>query len=318
MPVTLYPKDLPLVIENAEIAYITDVDGDQITVTRAQEGTTAKEVATGWGVIAAITAKSITDIEDEVLTKAPASDLALKANDNAVVHLTGNETVAGVKTFSSSPIVPTPTTSTEAANKTYVDSKTGGDIAIVAADPDTSIAEGIAALIANKAENSAVVHFSGTETITGDKRFNGAFGLNVTPTTQQTAATDLGSVLSLFGFRASGSTYTLQTSGLIKMDGGVRLTSINRTANQTLSAASPVNNLCNATTAAFAITLPTAVGIAGQTYMIKKTDVSSNAVTVQTTSSQTIDGSTTYVLASQYKYVTVISDGSNWMITGNN
>lgn len=43
------------------------------------------------------------------------------ANDAAVVHLTGAETVAGVKTFSSSPIVPTPTTSTQAANKAYVD-----------------------------------------------------------------------------------------------------------------------------------------------------------------------------------------------------
>lgn len=49
------------------------------------------------------------------------TDLAAKAADSAVVHLTGAETVAGVKTFSSSPIVPTPSASTEAANKSYVD-----------------------------------------------------------------------------------------------------------------------------------------------------------------------------------------------------
>ena len=48
--------------------------------------------------------------------------LATKADDSTVVHLTGNQTVAGVKTFSSSPIVPTPTTSTQAATKAYVDS----------------------------------------------------------------------------------------------------------------------------------------------------------------------------------------------------
>lgn len=48
--------------------------------------------------------------------------LASKAADSAVVHNTGNETVAGTKTFSSSPIVPTPTTGTQVANKTYVDS----------------------------------------------------------------------------------------------------------------------------------------------------------------------------------------------------
>lgn len=40
---------------------------------------------------------------------------------NTKVGLTGNETVAGIKTFSSSPIVPTPTSNTQAANKQYVD-----------------------------------------------------------------------------------------------------------------------------------------------------------------------------------------------------
>ena len=42
---------------------------------------------------------------------------------SAVVKNTGDETIAGVKTFSSSPIVPTPTTGTQAVNKTYADLK---------------------------------------------------------------------------------------------------------------------------------------------------------------------------------------------------
>ena len=50
-----------------------------------------------------------------------AAILASKANDSAVVHTSGAETVAGIKTFSSSPVVPTPTAPTQAANKTYVD-----------------------------------------------------------------------------------------------------------------------------------------------------------------------------------------------------
>lgn len=41
---------------------------------------------------------------------------------NTKVDTTTNQTIAGVKTFSSSPIVPTPTTGTQAANKAYVDS----------------------------------------------------------------------------------------------------------------------------------------------------------------------------------------------------
>jgi hypothetical protein len=49
------------------------------------------------------------------------TSLASKANDADVVHDTGNETVAGIKTFSSSPIVPTPTTDFQASTKKYVD-----------------------------------------------------------------------------------------------------------------------------------------------------------------------------------------------------
>jgi hypothetical protein len=63
-------------------------------------------------------------------------------------------------------------------------------------------------------------------------------------------------------------------------------------------------------------TLPTAVGIAGKGYIIKLT--ASGSATVATTSSQTIDGSTTYSLSAQYKYVFVQSNGANWIIIGNN
>lgn len=66
------------------------------------------------------------------------------------------------------------------------------------------------------------------------------------------------------------------------------------------------------------MTLPSAVGVRTFKFTIRKKDSSGNAVTVATTSSQTINGSTTYSLASQYDYVTVESDGANWMIVANN
>ncbi len=47
--------------------------------------------------------------------------VATKANDNAVVHLNGTETISGVKQFSVSPSFPVPAQPTDAANKTYVD-----------------------------------------------------------------------------------------------------------------------------------------------------------------------------------------------------
>lgn len=46
--------------------------------------------------------------------------------DTFYVGLTGAQTIAGVKTFSSSPIVPTPSGSTDAANKSYVDGAISG------------------------------------------------------------------------------------------------------------------------------------------------------------------------------------------------
>jgi hypothetical protein len=47
--------------------------------------------------------------------------LAAKANDNAVVHLAGTETVTGTKSFSVPPNVPTPVNTGDVANKSYVD-----------------------------------------------------------------------------------------------------------------------------------------------------------------------------------------------------
>jgi trimeric autotransporter adhesin len=49
------------------------------------------------------------------------TQLATKANDDAVVHLANTETITGAKTFSSSPIVPTPTSTGQVASKGYVD-----------------------------------------------------------------------------------------------------------------------------------------------------------------------------------------------------
>jgi len=69
-----------------------------------------------------------TTLGSEVSAEPPATQqyvnaaLASKANDNAVVHLSGAETITGAKQFSVSPTLPAPTTSSAAATKSYVDS----------------------------------------------------------------------------------------------------------------------------------------------------------------------------------------------------
>ena len=72
--------------------------------------------------------------------------------------------------------------------------------------------------------------------------------------------------------------------------------------------------LCDASSAAFTVTLPTAVGATGKRYYIKKTDSSANAVTIDGDGSETIDDSTARVLASQYDSVGIVSDGSEWWV----
>ena len=47
--------------------------------------------------------------------------LAAKANDNAVLHLAGTETVTGTKIFSAAPNVPAPVGTSDVTNKAYVD-----------------------------------------------------------------------------------------------------------------------------------------------------------------------------------------------------
>jgi hypothetical protein len=95
---------------------------------------------------------------------------------------------------------------------------------------------------------------------------------------------------------------------------------VNKTTTYTLTTTDDTV-LCDPTSAAFTVTLPTAVGVAGKRYTIKKIASSNNAVTVGTTSSQTIDGSTTFVIRDINQPLNVISDGSNWRIltdyTGN-
>jgi len=71
--------------------------------------------------------------------------------------------------------------------------------------------------------------------------------------------------------------------------------------------------LADATSGNLTMTLPTAVGTTNG-YTVKKIDSSSNTVTIATTSSQTIDGGSTAVIRVQYASISVVSNGSNWLI----
>lgn len=89
----------------------------------------------------------------------------------------------------------------------------------------------------------------------------------------------------------------------------------NITSKTTTYAVVNTDNIIFCSGSSFTVTLPTAVGIPGVKFIVKKTDTSlTNLITIATTSSQTIDGSTTYVINLQYESITVVSDGANWSI----
>ena len=72
--------------------------------------------------------------------------------------------------------------------------------------------------------------------------------------------------------------------------------------------------LCNATGGAIVATLPPVAGLAGRTYWFKKTDASANNVTVTGSGAETIDGSNTKALTTQYAKSGLVCDGSQWSI----
>lgn len=72
--------------------------------------------------------------------------------------------------------------------------------------------------------------------------------------------------------------------------------------------------LCSASGGAFSVNLPAAASNSGKRFWIKKTDSTSNAVTLDGNASETIDGATTYAMIIQNECIQVVCDGSGWRI----
>lgn len=129
---------------------------------------------------------------------------------------------------------------------------------------------------------------------------------------------------------AVGAQYPLTVNGDQITSGRPTVSGLNAVDSTGLTLAGAINNNYTAITAAttldhthyyvsatgaatYAVTLPTAIGIQGRVYVIKSNMNSGVLLTVNTTSNQTIDGSTSLTL-SRYSALHVISNGSNWEV----
>ena len=100
-----------------------------------------------------------------VYTKTEVNNLVnAKANANATVNLTGNQTIAGVKTFSSPVVVPNATANTHAVNLAQLNTK--------ANQATTYTKTEVNNLVNAKANANAVVNLSGNQTIAGTKTWS--------------------------------------------------------------------------------------------------------------------------------------------------
>ncbi len=121
----------------------------------------------------------------------------------------------------------------------------------------------------------------------------------------------LGSIFSVaqVGINTVTPTSTLEVNGSL----GQKVTEI--TATTTLDVT--YNTIiCNNGATAITINLPTIASSAcdGRIYIIKKGMSSTNNVTVDGYSSETIDGATTFILSDMQGSVTITSDGVEWKI----
>jgi Chaperone of endosialidase len=88
-----------------------------------------------------------------------------------------------------------------------------------------------------------------------------------------------------------------------------------RTFTSSTSASTTDYHLVFTGTTAATLTLPDASSITGRAYVVKNASSNASVLTIATTSSQTIDGLTSWLLSQTNKSITVISNGTNWYAT---
>ncbi len=90
------------------------------------------------------------------------------------------------------------------------------------------------------------------------------------------------------------------------------LSVVTKTTNYTITSADDII-LGNAAGGVVTITLPTAVGVVKQ-FSVKRINSGGSNVIVNTTSAQTIDGSSSATLTTVNTSLSFVSDNSNWML----
>jgi len=171
-----------------------------------------------------------------------------------------------------------------------------------------------------------------TTSIAGDGLAGGngtALSVNTDGTTIETngdavriAATAAGNGLaggggSALSVNVDGSSIVITSDTLEVPDSGITELKRYRTVDSSLVDTNTISSDINLVSAAggnVLVNLPAPPISAGRLLYIKKTDSSTNTVTIDQNGSETIDGGASYVLYNQFESVTLICDGTNWHV----
>jgi len=107
-----------------------------------------------------------------------------------------------------------------------------------------------------------------------------------------------------------------QTSNLKQSGQTVNITTVNAATYDLLATDYILNVTYTTTGAVTSLTLPTAQTVSGRIIVIKDAGglAGTNNITIDTEGAETIDGSATAIISSNYSSINLYCDGTNWFI----
>ncbi len=114
-----------------------------------------------------------------------------------------------------------------------------------------------------------------------------------------------------WNIKSEGSSSLNEFEGNVVIGGSVKMSLVSETATYT-ALTTDHTILCGAGNESFTVTLPAASGVTDIIYNIK--NIGTGTITVDGNAAETIDGSATAVISTQFASITIQCDGSNWHI----
>jgi len=278
----------------------------------AASATTSTEIGYVSGVTSAIqaqidgkqaTGNYITALTGDVTASGPGSVASTLATVNSNVGSFGTATQVGSVTVNAKGLVTAASNTSIAIPSTQV------------TDFTEASQDAVGAMV-----GSSLVYVDGTPllaraALTGD--------ITASQDSNATTLATVNSNVGTYGDSTNVAQVTVNAKGLITAVSNVSISASGGggytvASSQTTGFTASISNFypCDGSSAGFTATLPTAVSNSGKQIKIIKTDATSNAITINTTSSQTIGdrSSGDITLTRINDYLEVISDGSNWLI----